>query len=177
MDAIVEAWFAGQASGRGEIPLIYVIIRHADVIKAIAEVLFGIYNPAGRLPITFPLDENQVIKRKSVLFSLVVTFFAQNPAFYNCKRSSRYVPFVDLPSNPLFAFGHGLSYSSFAYSNLQLSASEIPTTGWTNVSVNVQNTGKVCENHFSSILALPYKYYSMMAMKLFSYTCKMLSPL
>lgn len=57
------------------------------------------------------------------------------------------MPYVDLPSTPLYAFGHGLSYSTFAYSNLRLSASEIPTTGWTNVSVDVQNTGKVeCVN-------------------------------
>ncbi len=103
--AILETWFPGEAGG-----------------KAVADVLFGDYNPAGRLPITFP---------KSV---------GQLPIYYNQKPSAIH-RYVTESENPLYPFGFGLSYTSFAYSNLKLSASEINKDDDIKISVDVKNTG------------------------------------
>jgi beta-glucosidase len=103
--AIVEAWFPGEAGG-----------------KAIADVLFGNYNPAGRLPITFP---------KSV---------GQLPIYYNQKPSAIH-RYVNESENPLFTFGFGLSYTKFEYSNLSISAEKININDEINVSIDVKNIG------------------------------------
>ncbi|MFC5683701.1 glycoside hydrolase family 3 protein [Flavobacterium sp. MAHUQ-51] len=105
--AIVEGWFPGEAGG-----------------KAVADVLFGDYNPAGRLPITFP---------KSV---------GQLPIYYNQKPSAIH-RYVSESENPLYTFGYGLSYTTFEYSNLTLSATEIKTNGEIKVGVDIKNTGNV----------------------------------
>jgi len=104
--AVVEAWFPGERGG-----------------QAVARVLFGQYNPAGRLPLTFP---------KSV---------GQLPFYYNQKPSTlhRYVGDSD---RALFSFGYGLSYSTFAYSNLKATPSASPD-GRVEVSVDVRNAGDV----------------------------------
>lgn len=103
--AIVEGWFPGEAGG-----------------KAIADVLFGNYNPAGRLPITFP---------KSV---------GQLPIYYNQKPSAIH-RYVAESENPLYTFGFGLSYTKFEYSNLSISAKKINIDGEIKVSINVKNIG------------------------------------
>lgn len=103
--AILEAWFPGEAGG-----------------QAVADVLFGDYNPAGRLPITFP---------KSV---------GQLPIYYNQKPSAIH-RYVTESENPLYPFGYGLSYTSFAYVNLRLSSTEIEKDGNIDVSVDVKNMG------------------------------------
>ncbi|MBD0834938.1 glycoside hydrolase family 3 protein [Aestuariibaculum suncheonense] len=103
--AILEAWFPGEAGGR-----------------AVADVLFGDYNPGGRLPITFP---------KSV---------GQLPIYYNQKPSAIH-RYVSESENPLYTFGYGLSYTTFEYSNLRLSSEEINIEGKVVVSVDVKNTG------------------------------------
>jgi beta-glucosidase len=103
--AIVEGWFPGEAGG-----------------KAVADVLFGDYNPGGRLPITFP---------KSV---------GQLPIYYNQKPSAIH-RYVSESENPLYTFGYGLSYTTFEYSNLALNTNEIKTDGEIKVSVDVKNTG------------------------------------
>lgn len=103
--AIVEAWFPGEAGG-----------------KAVADVLFGNYNPAGRLPITFP---------KSV---------GQLPIYYNQKPSGIH-RYVSESENPLYTFGFGLSYTKFEYSNLSISAEKINVDDEIKISVNVRNTG------------------------------------
>ncbi len=103
--AIVEAWYPGQAAG-----------------TAIADVLFGGYNPAGRLPVTFYKSAEQL------------------PPFtdYNLQgRTYRY-----FEGEPLFPFGHGLSYTTFAYSNLEL-PSEVQVGDDIVISVHVENTGPV----------------------------------
>lgn len=88
---------------------------------AIAEVLFGDTNPSGKLPITFPRTVGQL------------------PLYYNPKPSGRIYDYVDLSGKPLFPFGHGLSYTTFAYRNLQVRVERKKTV---KVSLEVENTGE-----------------------------------
>jgi beta-glucosidase len=112
--AILETWFAGIQAGH-----------------AIADVLFGDVNPGGKLPVTFPRAVGQV------------------PLYYNHKNTGRpptaekYTSkYLDVPVTPLFPFGHGLSYTQFQISNLQLSAPRIRRDGGLKVGVDVENTGQ-----------------------------------
>ncbi|HEX3006216.1 MAG TPA: glycoside hydrolase family 3 N-terminal domain-containing protein, partial [Bacteroidales bacterium] len=91
---------------------------------AIADVLLGNVNPSGKLPITFPRSMGQV------------------PFYYNHKPTSRH-GYVDEQDTPLFAFGHGLSYTTFEYTDLTVTPAKIKTDGTTIVSVKISNTGKV----------------------------------
>ncbi len=99
--------------------------------QAIADALFGDYNPGGKLPVTFPRATGQI------------------PIYYNHKNTGRpprddkrnTSKYLDIPSTPLFPFGFGLSYTRFAYSNLKLSSTRIALNGSVTVSVDVQNTG------------------------------------
>jgi beta-glucosidase len=111
--AILETWFAGTQGGH-----------------AIADVLFGDVNPGGKLPVTFP---------RSV---------GQSPLYYNYKSTGRpptdqkYTSkYLDAPWTPLYPFGHGLSYTQFRLSDLQLSARSIRPDGQLTASVVVENTG------------------------------------
>ncbi len=115
--AIVEAWQLGTETG-----------------NAVAEVLYGDYNPSGKLPMTFPRNVGQV------------------PIYYNYKNTGRPVDkddnvfwshYVDVDKTPLYPFGHGLSYTSFEYSDLKLNASTFSVNDDVQVSVTVTNTGKV----------------------------------
>ena len=113
--AILETWFLGTQAG-----------------NAIADVLFGDYNPAGKLTITFPRNVGQI----------PVYYSAKNtgrPADPNNKYSSKY---LDAPNTPLYPFGYGLSYTTFSYSNLTLSKPEIRPNEKLQVKVTVTNTGK-----------------------------------
>ncbi|HEV2382809.1 MAG TPA: glycoside hydrolase family 3 C-terminal domain-containing protein [Terriglobia bacterium] len=112
---IVEAWRPGERGG-----------------QAVADVLFGDYNPSGRLAITIPRHVGQL------------------PAYYNYKPSKAYWiargwtrnrAYVDMPATPLYPFGYGLSYTNFEYSNLQIEPAEIHSAGNARVSVDVKNTG------------------------------------
>lgn len=105
--AIVEGWFPGEAGG-----------------LAVADVLFGNYNPAGRIPITFP---------KSV---------GQLPIYYNQKPSAIH-RYVSESENPLYTFGYGLSYTNFTYNNLRLSNKKINKEDELIVSVDITNTGSL----------------------------------
>jgi beta-glucosidase len=104
--AIYECWYLGQETGR-----------------AVADVLFGDYNPGGKLPITFPRSAGHL------------------PVFYNYKPSARRGYLFDDVS-PLYAFGYGLSYTTFAIKNLRLASKSIRRNGSTRVLVDVTNTGK-----------------------------------
>jgi beta-glucosidase len=104
--ALLEAWWAGVEGG-----------------DAIADVLFGDVNPAGRLPHTVYASESQVPPQDE----------------YDVTKGFTY---MYLNGKPLFAFGHGLSYTRFKYSNLRVSPRQIPATGKVMVSVSVENTGK-----------------------------------
>jgi beta-glucosidase len=89
---------------------------------AIADVLFGKYNPAGRLPYTVYESEMQLPPRSE----------------YDITKGFTY---MYLRGKPQFAFGHGLSYTTFTYSNLSLSGSQVPASGTVTVKVDIQNTG------------------------------------
>ena len=95
---------------------------------AIADVLFGRTSPAGRLPVTLPRAVGQL------------------PLYYNHKPSGARSPlhgdYVDLSTQPLFPFGHGLSYTHFEYKDLQLGARELPATGTLEISLDVTNAGE-----------------------------------
>jgi len=101
--AIIEAWYPGQAAG-----------------TALADVLFGKYNPAGRLPVTFYKSANQI------------------PPFSNYNMEGKTYRYFR--GEPLFPFGHGLSFTTFAYSNLTVPSS-VRAGENIEVSVNVTNTG------------------------------------
>ena len=102
--AIVEAWYPGQAG------------------NAIADVLFGDYNPAGRLPVTFYGSVSDL------------------PAFDDYRMAGRTYRFFK--GQPLYPFGHGLSYTTFTYANLRTSADSAGTNDTLLVSVDVANSGK-----------------------------------
>ncbi|MBZ5702590.1 MAG: beta-glucosidase BglX [Acidobacteriia bacterium] len=111
--AILEAWYPGTQGG-----------------NAIADLLFGDASPGGKLPVTWPRSAGQI-----------PIYYAHNrtqqpetsPEF-----TSRY---WDLPSTPLYPFGYGLSYTQFAFSNLQLRQNRVKAGERLEVSVNVENTG------------------------------------
>ena len=116
-DAMLETWYAGTMGG-----------------KAITQVLFGEYNPSGKLTMTFPRNLGQV----------PIFYYEKNtgrPLYLaNPKYKSRY---IDSPNDPLFPFGFGLSYTTFAYSDIKLSTNELTEKGEIKASVNVTNTGGV----------------------------------
>ncbi|MCA9969379.1 MAG: glycoside hydrolase family 3 C-terminal domain-containing protein [Anaerolineales bacterium] len=104
--AIVEAWYPGQAGG-----------------TAVADVLFGDYNPAGRLPVTFYKSVDDL------------------PDFADYELGGH--TYRRFQAEPLFPFGYGLSYTRFAYRNLQLSATTIIPGETVTVQVDVENVGRV----------------------------------
>ncbi len=115
-DAILETWFSGTQGGH-----------------AIADVLFGGYNPAGKITATFPRSVGQV------------------PIYYNHKNTGRPYAgdkldkyksrYLDIPNDPLYPFGYGLSYTTFSISKPTLSAATIGMAGALDAQVTVQNTG------------------------------------
>ena len=86
--------------------------------QAVAEAIFGLVNPGGKLPISFPRHSGQV------------------PVYYNSLPGWHGGKYVDLPETPLFAFGEGLSYTTFAYSDLRIDADTLL------VKITLCNTGK-----------------------------------
>ncbi len=105
--AVLDAWYSGEMGGR-----------------AVADVLFGDYDPAGRLATTWPVFEGQL------------------PLYYNHKPTGRGDDYLDLTGQPLFPFGYGLSYATFEYSDLSIQSPEIPPGGSTVVRCRVKNTGQ-----------------------------------
>lgn len=110
--AILWTWFAGTQGGH-----------------AIADVVFGDVNPSGKLPITFPRSVGQI----PIYYNHLPTGRPEDP---KQRYTSRY---IDSPNDPLYPFGHGLSYTTFEYSDLTTSSGVQAVT----VSANVRNSGKV----------------------------------
>lgn len=115
-NAILVNWFLGSEAG-----------------TALADVVFGDYNPSGRLPVSFPHESGQ------------------QPYFYNHRATGR--PFTTKPeftaryretaNTALYSFGHGIGYSKFTYSDVQLGATTLPWDGTVSVTARVTNSGKV----------------------------------
>ena len=103
--------------------------------KALADVISGDYNPSGRLTMTFPLCLGQV----PIHYNYKSTGRPRRTPSNNAKYVSRY---LDEPNEPLFAFGEGLSYTEFAYSDIAVSAPEIRLGESVSVSVKVSNIGR-----------------------------------
>ncbi|GET23684.1 beta-glucosidase [Prolixibacter sp. NT017] len=112
---ILETWFPGTEGG-----------------NAIADVLFGDYNPSGKLPVTFPRSVGQV----PIFYSHLNTGRPFNP---NDKYTTRY---VDMPNTPLYPFGYGLSYTNFSISPVKLNTQNLNWNDTLKVSVSVINTGE-----------------------------------
>lgn len=106
--AILTAWYPGEEGG-----------------NAIAEVLFGRYNPGGKLPVTFPKHVGQV------------------PCYYYQKPNGTGTSFIDIGNDPQFCFGHGLSYTSFSFDKIHLSSATITPNDELRLSIEVSNTGKL----------------------------------
>ena len=114
VDAMLETWHAGIQAGNG-----------------VADVLFGNYNPAGKLTMTFPREVGQI------------------PLYYNHKPTGRPIQegygftskYLDVPNTPLFPFGYGLSYTTFEYSDIALNKKELSADEQLVASVTVTNTG------------------------------------
>jgi beta-glucosidase len=113
--AILQAWHPGIQGG-----------------NAVADVLWGDSNPSGKLPVSFPRSVGQV------------------PIYYNHEMTGRPATrdrftskYLDVPTTPLYPFGYGLSYTTFKYGDLALSADTIAADGTISVSATVTNTGKV----------------------------------
>jgi len=111
--SILETWFLGTEGG-----------------NAIADVLFGDYNPGGKLPVTFPRHVGMV------------------PYYYNHKNTGRpkaegkyNSKYIDVKNTALYPFGYGLSYTTFSYDNLKLSKKSMSVDDSLQVSVDVENTG------------------------------------
>jgi beta-glucosidase len=105
--AILEGWYLGQEGG-----------------NAVADVLFGDYNPGGKLPLTVPRSVGQL------------------PVFYNHKPTARR-GYVDSTNKPLYPFGWGKSYTTFRYDGIKLSSDKIGINGKTKANVRVTNTGRL----------------------------------
>jgi len=117
-DAILETWFPGTMGG-----------------AAIADVLYGLYNPSGKLPITFPRNVGQI----PIYYNVKNTGRPYNPLTPEDSYKSRY---LDVPNSPLYVFGFGLSYTDFTYADLYINKSEFMFGEEIQVSVKVKNTGK-----------------------------------
>ena len=114
--SILHVWFQGHEAG-----------------NAIADVLFGAYNPSGKLTMSFPRNVGQI------------------PIYYNYKRTGRPQPagptqkfrsnYLDVSNDPLYPFGYGLSYTTFSYGNIQLSKNQMRAAEKITATVTVTNTG------------------------------------
>jgi beta-glucosidase len=113
-DAVLATWFLGCEAG-----------------NAIADVLAGRHNPSGRLAVTWPRDVGQV-----------PIFYAQRPSGRPASPSDHFTSkYIDMPTEPEFPFGHGLSYTKFSYSRLRVSASEFRSGDPIDVEVDIANEG------------------------------------
>ncbi|MBA1291542.1 beta-glucosidase BglX [Pseudomonas japonica] len=116
-DAMLETWFSGTEGGH-----------------AIADVLFGDYNPSGKLPVTFPRSVGQV--------PMYYSHLTIGRPFIPGKAGNYTSQYFDEDTSPLFPFGYGLSYTTFDVSDVHLSANRLKRGETLKASVTVRNTGK-----------------------------------
>lgn len=117
MDAIVETWFLGSQAGH-----------------AIADVITGDYNPAGRLTTSFPYHVGQM--------PLYYNHFSTGRPYSEDKKEDGFLSrYIDVPNDPLYPFGYGLSYTTFAYSEIALNKEVMTREESLHVSVTVTNAG------------------------------------
>ncbi|HEX6717520.1 MAG TPA: beta-glucosidase BglX [Pyrinomonadaceae bacterium] len=114
ISAILEAWHPGTEGG-----------------NAIADILYGDATPGGKLPVTWPRSAGQI-----------PIYYAHNTTQEPETKKNFTSRYWDIPSSPLYPFGHGLSYTTFSYSNLRVSKPEVKLGESTEVLVDVQNTGR-----------------------------------
>ncbi|MBS7648855.1 glycoside hydrolase family 3 C-terminal domain-containing protein [Candidatus Bathyarchaeota archaeon] len=105
--AIIETWFPGEEGG-----------------NAVADVLFGDYNPGGKLPVSIPQDAGQI------------------PVYYS-RRASSFRDYVFMDAKPLFPFGHGLSYTRFEYSSLEIAPEKLGPAGKVSITFEIKNVGEM----------------------------------
>lgn len=115
--AILYTWWLGTQAG-----------------NAMADVLFGDYNPSGKLPMSFPVSEGQI----PIYYN---HFNTGRPAFNDSDKFYRSA-YTDISIFPRYSFGFGLTYTSFSYSDIKLSAASLNTTGKIKATVTVTNTGE-----------------------------------
>jgi beta-glucosidase len=116
-DAMLETWFSGTEGG-----------------NAIADVLFGDYNPSGKLPVSFPRSVGQI----PIYYNHLPT---GRP--YNFAKPNKYTShYYDAVNGPLYPFGYGLSYTTFTVSPVKMSSRTMPRNGSVEASVTVTNSGK-----------------------------------
>ncbi|MCB0632953.1 MAG: beta-glucosidase BglX [Lewinella sp.] len=116
MDAILDVWFGGIEAGNG-----------------VADVLFGDASPSGKLTTSFPVSVGQIPVYHSML---------NTGRPYNGEQASKFKSnYLDIPNEPLYPFGYGLNYTTFEYSDLSISGSELKRDGSLTVNVTVKNTG------------------------------------
>jgi len=115
--AILYTWWLGNQAG-----------------NAIADVLYGNYNPAAKLPITFPRTEGQI--------PIYYDHYNTGRPAHGDKDVNYTSAYIDLQNSPKYAFGYGLSYTTFGYSNLKFSKKSMAKDGEITVTFDLQNTGK-----------------------------------
>jgi beta-glucosidase len=113
-DAVLATWFLGSEAGHG-----------------LADILAGVANPTGRLPVSWPVEVGQV-----------PLFYAQRPSGRPAQAKARYTSkYIDLPVTPLFPFGHGLSYTRFSLANLRADRAVLTPKHGVVFEVDVRNEG------------------------------------
>jgi beta-glucosidase len=115
-EAVLACWYLGSEAGH-----------------AVADVVTGRWNPSARLPVTWPVEVGQI----PIFYARLPTGRPIDPAF---RYSSKY---IDMPNEPLFAFGHGLSYTRFVYSKLRAAPASLKESDALTVEVDVANEGTV----------------------------------
>jgi len=116
--AILYTWWLGSEAG-----------------NAIADVLFGDYNPSAKLPMSFPRDEGQI--------PIYYNHFNTGRPAQNQSNTNYVSAYIDLDNGPKFPFGYGLSYTTFQYSDLRLSKKKMKNTETIEVTLKVTNSGEV----------------------------------
>ena len=115
LDAIVEAWSPAESGA-----------------QAVADVLMGAYNPGGKLPVSVAYNAGQI----------PVFYNHPNGSAWHQQESIGFVNYVDLPHTPRYCFGHGLSYTRFAYTDLKISTTEVEPDGEVTIRCTVENAGE-----------------------------------